>query len=155
MWGSPLKPKREKVVKVISSSQPTKEKENVLEKFKPIKLSMTKSEAKKILDYKKDLAVQQILWVQNWMETLIRERSLPPQLAGADCYSQLCLFLTPPDALNVLKAIRSDFEKVRPVEEKPVDDYSYLNSLELGAYHEHLPPPNKSYHNNPIQDDDL
>jgi hypothetical protein len=152
MWGSPLKPKKEKV-KVLSSSPPTKEKEKTIEKFKPIKLTMTKSEAKKILDYKKDLAVQQIQWVQNWMETLIRERSLPPQLAGADGYSQLCLFLNPLDALNVLKAIRDDFAKMLPLEEKQ-DDFSYLAHLELGAYHEHLPPPHTSSHNNPIQGDD-
>jgi hypothetical protein len=153
MWGSPLKPKKEK--KVLSSSPPTKEKEKILEKFKPIKLSMTKSEAKKILDYKKDLAVQQIQWVQNWMETLIRERSLPPQLAGADGYSQLCLFLNPTDAMNVLKQIRDDFAKVLPLEEKEKDDYSFLSHLELGAYHEHLPPPNKTYHNSQTQGDDL
>ena len=152
MWGSPLKPKKEK--KVLSSSPPTKEKEKTLEKFKPIKLSMTKSEAKKILDYKKDLAIQQILWVQNWMETLIRERSLPPQLAGADGYSQLCLFLNPTDAMNVLKQIRDDFAKVLPLEEKPLDDYSFLSSLELGAYHEHLPLPHKTSHNNQTPDAD-
>ena len=152
MWGSPLKPKREKV-KVLSSSPPTKEKEKILEKFKPIKMTMTKSEAKKLLDYKKDLAVQQILWVQNWMETLIRERSLPPQLAGADGYSQLCLFLNPADALNVLKQIRDDFALMMPLEEKQ-DDYSFLSSLELGAYHEHLPLPHKTYRNSLTQDDD-
>ena len=155
MWGSPLKPKKEKVVKVLSSSPPTKEKDNLMEKFKPIKLTMTKSEAKKILEYKKDLAVQQIQWVQNWLETLIRERSLPPQLAGADGYSQLMLFLNPLDALSVLKQIREDFAKTVPPEQKEADDYSFLSSLELGAYHEHLPLPHKTSHNNPIQDDDL
>jgi hypothetical protein len=154
MWGSPLKPKKEKP-KVLSSSPPTMEKEKMMEKFKPIKLTMTKSEAKKILEYKKDLAVQQIQWVQNWLETLIRERSLPPQLAGADGYSQLMLFLNPLDALSVLKQIREDFAKTVPPEKKEVDDYSFLSSLELGAYHEHLPLPNKTSHNNQTQDDDL
>ena len=154
MWGSPLKPKKEKT-KVLSSSPPTKEKDNLMEKFKPIKLTMTKSEAKKILEYKKDLAVQQIQWVQNWLETLIRERSLPPQLAGADGSSQLLLFLNPLDALSVLKQIREDFAKTVPQEKKEADDYSFLSSLELGAYHEHLPLPHKTSHNNPTQDDDL
>jgi hypothetical protein len=153
MWGSPLKPKKE--VKVLSSSPPTITKEKMIEKFKPIKMTMTKSEAKKILDYKKDLAVQQILWVQNWLETLIRERSLPPQLSGSDGYSQLMLFLNPLDALSVLKQIREDFGKMIPLEEKTVDDYSFLSSLELGAYHEHLPLPHRTSHNNQIPDDDL
>jgi hypothetical protein len=153
MWGSPLKPKKE--VKVLSSSPPTIAKEKMIEKFKPIKMTMTKSEAKKILDYKKDLAVQQILWVQNWLETLIRERSLPPQLSGSDGYSQLLLFLNPLDALSVLKQIREDFGKMIPLEEKEVDDYSFLSSLELGAYHEHLPPPHRTSHNNQIPNDDL
>jgi hypothetical protein len=152
MWGSPLKPKKEK--KEPSDKPPTTKRENELEKFKPIKMTMTKSEAKKLLDYKKDLANQQILWVQHWMETLIRERSLPPQLAGADGYSQLLLFLAPLDALSVLRKIREDFAKTVPLEEKEEDDFSFLTSLELGAYHEHLPPPHTSSHNNPILDDD-
>jgi len=156
MWGSPLKPKKEK--KVLSSEPtPTKATEKELEKFKPVKLTMTKSEAKKILDYKKDLAYQQIEWVQKWLETVIRERSYPPQLAGADAYGQMMLFLNPADALALLERIRSDFLKTVPLEKKKEEeeDYRFLASLELGAYHEHLPQPHKTSHNNLIQDDDL
>jgi hypothetical protein len=154
MWGSPLKPKKEK--KVLSSEPtPTKVIEKELEKFKPVKLTMTKSEAKKILDYKKDLAYQQIEWVQKWMDTIIRERSYPPQLAGADAYGQIMLFLNPMDALALLEQIRSDFQKTVPLEKKKEDDYQFLSSLELGAYHEHLPLPHKTSHNTQTQDDDL
>lgn len=155
MWGSPLKPKKEKKV-LPTEPRPTKTTEKELEKFKPVKLTMTKSEAKKILDYKKDLAYQQIEWVQRWLETVIRERSYPPQLAGADAYGQMMLFLNPADALALLEQIRLDFQKTVPLEKKEeVDDYQFLASLELGAYHEHLPLPHKTDHNNPIQDDDL
>jgi hypothetical protein len=153
MWGSPLKPKKEK--KVLSSEPTTKVIEKELEKFKPVKLTMTKSEAKKILDYKKDLAYQQIEWVQKWLETVIREHSYPPQLAGADAYGQMMLFLNPADALALLERIRSDFQKTVPLEKKVEDDFAYLASLEMGAYHEHLPQPHKTYHNNHSQDDDL
>jgi hypothetical protein len=154
MWGSPLKPKKEKSSGPIKTNTPTKVTEKELEKFKPVKMTMTKSEAKKILDYKKDLAVQQILWVQNWLETLIRERSLPPQLSGADGYAQIMLFLNPQDALLVLKQIRDDFAKMVPPEEKVLDDYSFLSSLDLGAYHEHLPPPHTVSRNSHSLDDD-
>jgi hypothetical protein len=155
MWGSPLKPKKEK--KVLSTEHTsTKTTEKELEKFKPVKLTMTKSEAKKILDTKKELAYQQIEWVQKWLETIIRERSYPPQLAGADAYGQMMLFLNPADALALLEQIRLDFQKTVPLEQKKeVDDFQFLASLELGAYHEHLPQPHKTSHNNLIQDDDL
>jgi len=155
MWGSPLKPKREKSVGPVKQTLPIKEVEKELEKFKPVKLTLTKSEAKKILDSKKDLAYQQIEWVQKWLETVIRERSLPPQIAGADAYGQIMLFLNPGDALALLQRVRDDYVKTLPPEEKVVDDYAYLVAMDLGAYHEHLPPPQTSSHNNQTQDDDL
>jgi hypothetical protein len=151
MWGSPLKQKKES-----KSNQPTLPNKTVenLEKFKPIKLTLTKAEAKKILEYKKELAYQQIEWVQKWLETVIRERSLPPQLSGADAYGQIMLFLNPNDALQLLQQIRADFQKLLPPEEIVEDDFAFLNHLDCGAYHEHLPPPHTSSRNSHLQDDD-
>ena len=152
MWASPLKPKKEK--KEGSHKQPTPP-TGELEKFKKPKLKLTKSEAKKILDYKKDLAYRQIEWVQNWLQGVIGERSLPPQLAGEDAYAQIMLFLSPPDALALLLKIRGEFLKTVPLEEIEKDEFSFLTQMEMGAYHEHLPQPHSSSRNNPIQDGDL
>lgn len=149
MWASPLKPKKEKKESSHKQSPPNEE----LEKFKKPKLTLTKSEAKKILDYKKDLAYRQIEWVQNWLQTVISERSLPPQLAGEDAYAQIMLFLNPLDALALLKKIREEFLRTVPPEEREKDDYAFLAHLDLGAYHEHLPPPHTSSRNNRTQDD--
>ncbi len=150
MWASPLKPKKDKCGSQ-KQPQPTKE----LEKFVRPKLSLSKSEAKKLLDRKSELAYQQIEWVQQWLLTAVRERSLPPQLAGGDAYGQLMLFLNPDDALQLLQRLRADFAKTVPPEKADDDDFAFLHRLELGAYHEHLPPPLASSRNSHSLDDDL
>lgn len=147
MWASPLKPK--KVAGPTNKSSPTVE----IEKFKPEKLTLTKTEAKKILDYKKNLSYHHIEWVQKYMETVIRENSYPPQLAGPDAYGQIMLFLDSADALRLLQKVREEFGKILPPEPPSEDEFAYLVNLELGAYHEHLPPPQTVSHNSQTQDD--
>lgn len=154
MWGSPLKPKKEKSGST-NKHQPNKETEKEIEKFKPEKLTLTKGETKKILDSKKPLSYHQIEWTQKWLETAIRENSYPPQLAGADAYGQILLFLNPTDSLNLLQKIRADFDKIQPPQQKTDDPFDYLQSVEMGAYHEHLPLPHTSSRSNQTQDDDL
>jgi len=141
MWASPLKPKKEKKDSTKQTVKPTMDKEKELEKFKPIKLVLPKAEAKKILDRKKDLAYQQIEWVQNWLENYLRERSYPPQFAGADAYSQIMLFLNPKDSLELLSRIRAEFSKTLPPDDTQSDEYDFLKGLDLGDYHKHLPDP--------------
>jgi hypothetical protein len=148
-WGNPLRKKQPKAEK-----PPKEVKEKVLPKFKQEKLTLTKSEARKILNHSPTL--QQTAWTQRWMEQVIRERTLPPQLAGADAYGQMMLFLNPDDALKLLEQIRSDFAKTLPLEVKKSDEFEFLRGLgELEAYHEHLLRPHTSYHNNHLSDDDL
>lgn len=142
MWGNPLKPKKEG-----GSTKKTLPNIDVEEKFKPEKLTLTKTEAKKILDCKKTLTYHQTEWVQNYMMTVIRERSYPPQLAGCDAYGQIMRFLNPNDALLLLQTIRADYAKIQPIEKEDDNDFAALHSLELGTYHEHLPPPQVSAHN--------
>ena len=147
-WCSPLRKKKvkEEVVKAgVSSSKD-------IPLFKQEKLTLSKGEARKFLDYSPSL--QQTAWCQRWLEQMIRERSLPPQIAGADGYGYFCSFLNPEDALKVLETLRADFQKVVPLE--PKGDFDFLTCLpESGAYHEHLLQLHKSDHNNQISDDDL
>ena len=76
-FGNPLKPKKE----------PKKETELAL--FKKPKPTLPTSEAKKLLNWNKPLSKSQALWVQRWLEHLISERCLPPQLSGADALGEL------------------------------------------------------------------
>ena len=146
MWCSPLRQKAPKAEKP--------EKEVILQKFKADKLTLTKSEAKKILNHSPTL--QQTAWTQRWMEQIIREKTLPPQLAGADAYGQIMLFLNPEDALRLLEQIRSDFAKTLPLDAKKEDEFAFLRGLgELEAYHEHLLQSHRTSHNNHLSDDDL
>ena len=148
-WGNPLKKKQPKAEK-----PPKEVKEKVLPKFKQEKLTLTKSEARKILNHSPTL--QQTAWTQRWLEQVIRERTLPPQLAGADAYGQMLLFLNPEDALALLEQIRADFAKTLPLEAKKPDEFAFLRGLgELEAYHEHLLQPHRTSHNNHLSDDDL
>jgi hypothetical protein len=151
-WGNPLKrkqPKAEKAEKVKP--------EKTLAQFKKVKLNLTRAEAKKILSHHTgDLGYSQILWTQMWMEQRVRERSLPPHLAGGDAYSYILKFLSPNDASSLLNDIRNDFVKTQPPSSSAVKgDLDFLNGLgELEAYHAHLFQPHTSDHNNHLSDDD-
>jgi hypothetical protein len=149
-WGNPLKPKKAKK----EDKEPKAPKE--LAKFKPEKLTLPKSEAKKILNLAhRTPTTQQTAWVQRWLEQLVRERTLPPQLVGAEAYGQICLFLSPDDSLKVLEQIRADFGKTLPLETQPSDEFHFLRGLgELEAYHEHLLQPQDDDHNSHLSDDD-
>jgi hypothetical protein len=148
-WGNPLKKKQPKAEK------PLEVKEKELPKFKAEKLTLTKSEARKFLNQSPSL--EQTAWTQRWLEQVIRERTLPPQLAGADAYGQMLRFLNPEDALKLLEQIRADFAKTLPLDcAQKKDDFDFLRGLgELEAYHEHLLRPSKTSHNSHLSDDDL
>jgi hypothetical protein len=127
------------------------EEEKELPLFKPEKPILTRSEARKILLYSGEVSRPQILWTQNWLSLRIRERSLPPQLAGADAFGQILRFLAPHDASALLAEIRADFLKTVPLE--PKDD-SFLAVLANEAYHECQDPPHSSSRNSQKSDDD-
>lgn len=152
-WCSPLKPKvKQETVKAVRHGSPGVSSSKDIPLFKQEKLTLSKGEARKFLDYSPSLA--QTAWCQRWLEQLIRERSLPPQIAGADGYGYFCSFLNPEDALKVLDKLREDFQKIVPLE--PKGDFDFLTCLpECGAYHEHLLQLHKSDHNSQISDDDL
>jgi hypothetical protein len=128
------------------------EKAPVLPLFKAEKLTLTKSEARKVLHTKVELGQPQIRWCQNWLTQRIRERCLPPQLAGGDAFSQIVLFLSPSDASALFSDIRADFEKTLPPKPEDGDDVSFLALLANEAYHEYQPPLPSSDHNSPKSD---
>lgn len=148
-WGSPLrqqqKPKEPKDAKHTIKQ---------LKKFEKEVVKVTKGDAKKIVNYSGDLSYHQRAWVQRWLEQLMRERSLPPQIAGSDALGQLNLFLSPSSLAEVFVKIREDFQRTLPeVESNP---YQFLESLvESEAYLSLLPPPHTSSRNNHSQDDVL
>ena len=113
--------------------------EKQLALFKKVKLFLTKSEAKKVLNSSLNLSYHQIEWVQRWLEQRVRERCLPPQLSGADAFSCIGLFLDPRDAISLLEEIRSDFQKMNPKTEI-VNDYP-IDDLQNTEYHSYLPYP--------------
>lgn len=137
MWGSPIV-KKEKKEKETIAKNPIVE----LEKFKKEKLLLPQGEAKKLLNTRIPLSEGQIGWVQRWLETLMREKSLPPQIVSKDAYGKLMDFLSPIDALSTLENLRTDFQKAHPPDTTPFDDFSFLTSIEeLKGFHNNLPPP--------------
>ena len=125
-WGNPLKPKK------------AKKDEKELALFKQEKLILTKSEAKKVLGSSQDLSRFQIAWTQRWLDQRVRERSLPPQLSGADAFGSMSVFLPPHEVIHLLDEIRADFQRTLPYQ--PKDDYP-IEALESVEYHRHLPEP--------------
>jgi hypothetical protein len=146
-WGSPLKQQQK-------TKEPKEKPTKQLKKFEKEVVKVTKGDAKKIVNYNGDLSYHQRAWVQRWLEQLMRERSLPPQIAGSDALGQLNLFLSPSSLAEVFVKIREDFQRTLPeVESNP---YQFLESLvESEAYLSLLPPPHTSSRNNHSQDDVL
>ena len=136
MYGSPLG-KDWRVKKVIE--------EKPIEKFKIIKPTLSTKTGKELVE--KSCSPQELLWLDGWLDNLVRSRSLPPQCKGKDAFSAITQFLSPNDALNVLELLRKDFLASHPQKAEEVDDFGFLLA-EIGASHAHqtLPPP--SDHNN-------
>jgi hypothetical protein len=132
MWSSPFKTPKPK--------PPIEE-----AKFKKEKLLLSQSEAKKLLNCRSPLSEGQIGWVQRWLETLMREKSLPPQIVSNDAYGKLMEILSPIDALNTLENLRTDYLRAHPPDTIPFDDYSFLTSIEeLNSIHSKLLPLRKA-----------
>jgi len=129
-WGNPLKPKKGKDTKKVVETE--------LPLFKREKLSLSKSEAKKVLNMSVDLGFHQIEWVQRWLEQRVRERCLPPQLSGANAFASIALFLSPPDVISLLDDIRRDFRATLPTS---VKDEFPISVLEASDFSKFVPEP--------------
>ena len=107
----------------LKGRQRTKEvKEEVI---KPPKKVLSGAVVKALLDYDGVVGDGIIRWAERWLVQLVRERSLPPQIAGSDVMGALSQFLPPSDALDVLKRVREDFRREHPAM-FPKEDFSFL-----------------------------
>lgn len=113
-YGNPLK-KRQR-------SEAKKEKEEVI---RPERRVLNASVCRDVLDYKGVVGDGIIRWVERWLVQLVRERSLPPQIAGCDVMAALNQYLLPSDGLEVLETIRRDFQREHPAL-FPKEDFSFL-----------------------------
>lgn len=89
MYGSPLG-KDWRVKKVIV--------EEPLQKFKSTKAVLSSKTAKELVE--KSCSPQELLWIEAWLDNLVRSRSLPPQCRGKDAFNALTQFLSPSDVLR-------------------------------------------------------
>ena len=116
---------------------PLKKKKEVKEEvIKPEKKVLPGSVVKALLGWKGVAGDSLRLWVERWLVQLVRERSLPPQIAGSDVMAALDQFLTPSDALDVLAKIRLDFQREHPALHQ-TDDFAFL----LKAFADEGMPP--------------
>jgi hypothetical protein len=68
------------------------------------------------------------LWLEMWIEQLVRENSYPPQLKSNDFYSLLSFYFDNKTVLNILERLRRDYSRsfnLQPVKEE--DDLSWLS----------------------------
>jgi hypothetical protein len=119
MFSSPLGKKK----------QPKKD--EPLEKFKKLKPIVSSKTGRELVEHA--CSPQELQWIDNWLENLVRSRSLPPQCRGKDAFSALAQFLTPTDVLSVLEQLRKDFLVAHPSRSEPPDDFGFLLA-EMGAY---------------------
>lgn len=113
-YGNPLKGRQRSEVKTKTE-----------ERFKPETKVFSASVVKALLDYNGVVGDAIIRWTERWVVQLVRERSLPPQIAGSDVMGALSAYLTPSDALDVLTKVRADFRREHPAN-FPTDDFSFL-----------------------------
>jgi hypothetical protein len=118
-WGSPLMKATSSAKKAAPPPDPIKE----LKKLQP-KPRVSKTGARAILGEKHGVDELKALWVEQWIETHVRENSYPPQLVADDFIAQLGRFFAPPKALAILNALRREFAE-RYSWEKPTD-YAFL-----------------------------
>jgi hypothetical protein len=102
-----------------------------LEKFKTQKAILSTKTGKELVE--RSCSPQELLWLDSWLDTLVRSRSLPPQCKGKDAFAALTQFLAPSDVLSVLESLRKDFLASHPQKAEEVDDFQFLLA-ELGAY---------------------
>lgn len=144
MYGSPLG--KDWRVKKVKNDAP-----QPLQKFKRDKPVLSTKTGKELVE--KSCSPQELLWLDSWLDNLVRSRSLPPQCKGKDAFNALTQFLSAPDVLSVLELLRKDFLASHPQKAEETDDFQFLLA-ELGAYPSHQTLPLPSDRNNRRRNDD-
>jgi hypothetical protein len=83
--------------------------------FKKPKAKFSKGATKGLLGFKGVLPQYAAAWLERWMAQLVQERSLPPQIAGADALGALQQMLAPQDVAEVLARLRREFRVAFPL----------------------------------------
>jgi hypothetical protein len=115
MWASPLKqPKPEKAAK-----EP--------DQFKKLKPTIGRSTVRRLAEVK---TVDRLgcEWADRWVDQLIRERCLPPQLLSDDFESMLGKYLEVKDAIAIAERFRAEYRAAFPLAgvEPAADTLSWL-----------------------------
>jgi len=84
---------------------------------------ISKGTAKKIIGYTAD--AHHCFWLEQWIDNLVRGRSLPPKLKSNDFISLLEHYFDSKTASKILQQLREDFIKLYPQD----DDFSWLSGL--------------------------
>ena len=119
-----------------------------LEKFKTIKPVISSKVGRKLVD--KPCGVQELFWIERWLENLVRSRGLPPSCMGENAYSALMRMLEPDDFRITIELLQKQFLMDHPIFRPQKDlseDFSYLLK-EFEVYPELQSQSLLSAHNN-------
>ena len=99
-----------------------------LEKFKTIRPVITKGIGRVFIG--RVCGDGELLWIERWLENLVRSKGLPPSCMGANAPSALQRMLAPEDYKATMELIKKEFLLHHPI---LMEDFSYLTEG-LGAY---------------------
>jgi hypothetical protein len=124
-WTSPLKKPKAKTAEKTEAE--------ILKPFKKLKPKVSTGATRAILDTHDDVGTEVGRWTERWIEQLVRERCLPPQLISSDFLSLLGKFLVPEDALTILTRIRTDYRREFPLSKSnaPVADFDLTDLVRI------------------------
>lgn len=124
-----------------------------LEKFKTIKPVLSSKVGRELVQ--RVCGVSELLWIERWLENLMRTRSLPPSCMGSDAYNELMKVLPPTEMLMTMEQLRKQFLAEHPSHQPIMEDFSFLLG-ELEASHALQIQSLLSDHNNQkLRDDRL
>lgn len=110
------------------------------EKFKVEKPKLSTKTGKELVEH--SCSPTELMWIERWLDNLVRSRSLPPQCCGKDAFGALTKFLAPQSVLEILEQLRKDFAAAHPSRSREVEDFGFLLAVtgEMNA-HQTLPLP--------------
>ena len=96
---------------------------------------LTEAKARTILATREKVDVLQRQWLEHWVETLVREQSLPPQLASPSFHDQLLAFAGRERALEILGQLRVAYAQRYPAQKTLTTQESEWTAL-LAPHHD-------------------
>lgn len=71
-------------------------------------------------------SINELQWIERWLDNYVRSHSLPPHCAGKDAYNMCLKFLDPKDSLAMLESLRRDFLLIHQHHQPQLEDFSFL-----------------------------